>query len=73
MRYFPPLRLLSLALAGRNAFAFLVPAPLCVAAGDRCLYAPHGAVFAPVVAAPATRPTLAAAAAVTHKQLPALR
>lgn len=79
MRYPPLLRLLSLALAGRGAFAFLSPGPLCVAAGgDRCLHAQHGAVFAPpvvVAARAAGRPTVAAAVAVAvaRKQPPALR
>lgn len=72
MRYSPPLRLLSLALAGRDVFAFLAPVSLCVAAGDRCLHAQHGGVFAPVVAVRAGRPGVAATVAVTRK-LSALR
>ena len=74
MRYFPPLQLLSLALAGRGAFAFLAPGPFCVASGDRSLHAEHAGVFAPVVAARLRRPAVdAVAVGVASRQLSALR
>lgn len=70
------LRVLSLALTGRDAFAFLAPAgPLCAAAGYRSLHAHESGLVSPAFVAvqAGRRRALAAAVDIDRKQLPALR